>query len=370
VDKNALKTILITGANGFVGTNLYHNLSGDFRLLGLDITGNGAFPPEDLYDWTDLDRLPPVDAIIHLAGKAHDTANTGREEEYFEINLGLTQKIFNWFLQSQSEKFIFFSSVKAITDTVKGEWLTEQDVPDPQTPYGRSKLAAEQYIIERLNDHETKVRGSEGARERGGEGAKERGGEGARERGSEGAKGRGSEGAILESGIWNLESKIIYILRPAMIHGPGNKGNLNLLYKMVKKGIPWPLGAFVNQRSFASMDNVAFVIRQILEKPVSPGIYNLADDEPLSTREIIRLIAESQGKNPVIWNIPRKLIIALAYLGDLVHLPLNRERLKKLTDNYRVSNTKIKTSLGIETLPVEAKEGLMITLKNFCDLNG
>ena len=115
------KSLLITGANGFVGTNLYRHLSGDFRLIGLDIVPGNLYPAEDIFKWDALDSVPPVDAIIHLAGKAHDTANTSSEQEYFDINLGLTKKIFNYFLRSKAERFIFFSSVKAVADTVTGE---------------------------------------------------------------------------------------------------------------------------------------------------------------------------------------------------------------------------------------------------------
>jgi dTDP-D-glucose 4,6-dehydratase len=150
-----------------------------------------------------------------------------------------------------------------------------------------------------------------------------------------------------------------------MIHGPGNKGNLNLLYNLVRKGIPWPLGAFVNQRSFASVGNVAFVIQQILGKEVPGGIYNLADDEMVSTNKIIRLIADSLGRNPRIWKFPRGLIRRIARLGDLLHFPLNSERLNKLTENYWVSNSRIKSALEIESMPVRAVEGLSLTFGSF-----
>jgi len=91
-----------------------------------------------------------IDIIIHLASKAHDTRNTAAEQEYFDINLGLTQRIFEYFLQSGATKFIFFSSVKAVADTVPGEYLTEETEPSPGTPYGRSKLAAEKYLQQQL----------------------------------------------------------------------------------------------------------------------------------------------------------------------------------------------------------------------------
>jgi nucleoside-diphosphate-sugar epimerase len=150
-----------------------------------------------------------------------------------------------------------------------------------------------------------------------------------------------------------------------MIHGPGNKGNLNLLFKLVSKGIPWPLGAFENRRSFASIENLQFVIQQLVEKDIEPGIYQMADDEPLSTNEIIRLIAKSQGRKSRIWNISKKMISLLAKIGDIFHLPLNSERLKKLTESYVVSNQKLKRALGIEKMPVSAVDGMNKTLNSF-----
>ncbi len=319
-----MKTILITGANGFVGSNLYDALSADFHLIGLDITGPGKYPPGDLFGWDDLAKLPPLDAIIHLAGKAHDTANTAREEEYVEVNVRLTKTIFDYFLQSGAEKFIFFSSVKAVADTVQGDVLTEEAIPDPKTPYGKSKLEAEEYI------QQSTINSQQSAASR-----------------------------------LPLPAKQIYILRPAMIHGPGNKGNLNLLYRVVKSGIPWPLGAFDNRRSFASIGNVSFVIRQLLEKPVAPGTYQLADDEPVSTNELIRLMARKLNRKPRILRLSSGLIRALARTGDILYLPLNSERLKKLTETYVVSNAKLKEALGIETMPVQALQGLERTLRSF-----
>jgi nucleoside-diphosphate-sugar epimerase len=323
--------VLITGANGFVGTNLFDALSGDFHLVGIDINGAGKYAMEDFYPWDALEKIPPVHTIIHLAGKAHDTANTSREEEYFEVNVGLTKKIFEYFLQSKAEKFIYFSSVKAVADTLEGMWLKEEDVPDPKTAYGRSKLEAERCILERLKEYNSNKQSP----------------------------------FISPFTKGDKDSKQIYILRPAMIHGPGNKGNLNLLYKVVTSGIPWPLGAYDNQRSFASIDNVAFVIRQLIEKEIAPGTYQVADDETVSTNEIICLISDSTGKKSVIWKLPKGLIRSIAWLGGFIRLPLNSERLKKLTESYCVSNSKIKAALGIEKMPVSGTDGLMKTIASF-----
>jgi nucleoside-diphosphate-sugar epimerase len=315
--------ILITGAFGFVGTNLSRALAaaGKHRLTALDMSEPPAHNYNEFYTWPELDKLSgkPLDAIIHLAGKAHDTGNTAAEQEYFDINLGLTQKIFEFFLQSEAKKFIFFSSVKAAADTVQGDSLTETVEPSPGTPYGRSKLAAENYLLGKPESYRTS----------------------------------------------HTMTKQLYILRPCMIHGPGNKGNLNLLYKLASKGIPWPLGAYENRRSFTSIANLSFVINQLLTKDVPSGIYNMADDEPLSTNRLIELIAESREKQPRIWNISRKWIHLAAKPGDVLPLPLNSERLKKLTESYVVSNAKLKKALGIQTMPVSAEEGMKETLESF-----
>ena len=159
--------------------------------------------------------------------------------------------------------------------------------------------------------------------------------------------------------------KRVYILRPCMIHGPGNKGNLNLLYGVVKRGIPWPLGAFENRRSFTSVDNLCYVIGGLLVKDVASGIYNMGDDEALSTNELITLMCEVLGRQPHIWRLNRGLMEACATLGTWLHLPLNRDRLRKLTENYVVSNAKLKRALGIERMPVRAADGVRKTIRSF-----
>jgi len=320
--------ILITGAFGFVGTNISKAIKNEFNphLIAVDILESNNHIYNEFVEWKAIDKLEwdNLDAVIHLAGKAHDTKNTTEDKTYFDINLGLTQQIFEYFLKSNARKFIFFSSVKAVADQVKGEQLTEEDIPNPQTAYGKSKLAAENYILDTLQNLSHNVR----------------------------------SGSV-------LPDKKVYILRPCMIHGPGNKGNLNLLHKLVQKGIPWPLGNFNNKRSFTSMDNLAFVINRILQTEIAQGIYQMADDEVISTNRLIDLIAVAKGKKSRIWNINKKMIRGFANMGDIFHLPLNSERLKKLTESYVVSNKKIKQALDIECMPVSAEEGMRKTLQAF-----
>ena len=314
-----MNRILITGINGFVGTNFTNKWSGNHTIYGLDIHQPEKNGVEHTFGWDELGKVPPVDAMVHLAGKAHDTKNQSEAQSYFDINTGLTQKIFDYFLQSDARTFIFFSSVKAAADSVPGDVLTEEIVPAPVGPYGESKIRAEEYILNKLS-------------------------------------------AISDQ----LSDKRVFILRPCMIHGPGNKGNLNLLYSVVSKGIPWPLGAYENLRSFCSIDNISYVVEQLIVKEsIASGIYHVGDDEPLSTNDLIKLISESVGKRAHIWRLPKGLMNAAASVGGALKLPLNKERLRKLTENYVVSNAKIKQALGIDKMPVSAKEGMRKTLDSF-----
>lgn len=296
--------VIITGASGFVGKNLTEFLEKQSLVI----------QPVSLRDtsWRSaLDRK--ANAIIHLAGKAHDTSNTSSPQAYFEINRDLTIALFDEFLKSHIQDFFYFSSVKAVADTVEGI-LTEDILPNAVTPYGKSKLESENYLLKQ-----------------------------------------------------NLpEGKRLFIIRPCMIHGPGNKGNLNLLYKIVEKGLPWPLAAFDNNRSFLSVDNLSYLISEMLKnKKIGSGVYNFADDKPVSTNTLIQIIGKSSGKPSKLWPISTGLIKGVAKIGDIINLPLNSERLKKLTESYVVSNQKIKTALNIDRLPLTAEEGLEVTITNF-----
>lgn len=297
-----MEKILITGSSGFVGKNLFTYLD----------KKNSCIHKVSRTELENIQYIESPNAFIHLAGKAHDLKNASNPQEYYDVNFGLTKKVYDAFLQSDAKKFIFISSVKASADTVENV-LTEEDIPAPQTHYGKSKLMAEQYI----------------------------------------------QSQELPAG------KSYYILRPCMIHGPGNKGNLNLLYKFVQKGIPYPLAAFDNKRSFLSIDNLCFIIDALLKKDIPSGIYNVADDEVLATSEVVKLIGQSLRQKARLWKISKSLIKSVAGLGSVLHLPLNAERLQKMTESYVVSNQKIKNALEMSVLPLKAQDGLLHTFKSF-----
>ncbi len=292
---------LLTGFSGFLGKSLGpYLLNRVANVKQLSLRG----------DW--LQSIPSeYNAIIHLAGKAHDTKNTSAADEYFKVNTDLTKQLFDLFLKSNARSFIYVSSVKAAVDSVKGV-LSEETPADPQTPYGQSKLKAEEYILSKpLSD-----------------------------------------------------DRRVYILRPCMIHGPGNKGNLNLIYQVGKRGIPYPLAAFHNQRSFVSVENMCFVISEFLSNDFPSGVYNVADNEPLSTNEIMGMIYAEHGFKNRLVSLPKSIVKFGARMGDLFKLPLNTERLQKMTEDYVVSNRKLIDTLG-KPLPIAAREGMRLTIKSF-----
>jgi nucleoside-diphosphate-sugar epimerase len=299
-----MKRCITIGASGFIGKNLINYLSEH----GQSCT---ALSRKELYNLKKID-FDAFDTVIHTAGLAHDLTNGANGEHYYKANFELTKKLYDRFLHSTAKKFIFISSVKAAADEVDGI-LTENVHPNPKTEYGRTKLMAEQYILRQ-----------------------------------------------------NLPAdKAVYILRPCMVHGQGNKGNLNLLYKIVDAGIPYPLAAFNNRRSFLSINNLCFIINEMVERDDIPSdIYNISDDQPLSTTEVVSILATSVNKNSRLWNFPPKLISFFAWFGDAFHLPLTTERLNKLTANYVVSNAKIKAVLK-KALPLSAADGLKLTAQSF-----
>ena len=305
-----MQKVFITGITGFVGQNLKKYLSSTTSILGVSRIPKSE--EEVSYKELTFEKFNDSNAIIHLAGKAHDLKKTSEDKEYYQVNTELTKTLFDKFLASTCEVFIYMSSVKAAADVVDGV-LTEEEAPNPVTVYGKSKLLAENYILSKEIP----------------------------------------------------KDKRVYILRPCMIHGPNNKGNLNLLYSFVSKGVPYPFGKYENKRSFVSVENLCFIINELIDNPdVDSGVYNIADDASLSTKELVTIIGKTIGKPSRIVSFPKFLINIIAKIGDYLPLPINSERLQKLIENYEVSNDKIKKAIKKE-LPLSSKKGIEKTIASF-----
>lgn len=305
------KKTLITGASGFVGQNLLPYLSTK-GMSTIGFSRNETTNKTITYNALNYTIWNNAFAMVHLAGKAHDFKKTSEDKDYYEANTELTKALFDQFLQSGCEVFIFMSSVKAVADELTSV-LTEDVMPKPITAYGKSKLAAENFILSKEIP----------------------------------------------------SNKRVYILRPCMIHGPKNKGNLNLLYSFISKGIPYPFGKYNNRRSFVSVENLCFIINELINNDkIESGIYNIADDIPLSTINLIQVISEVSGKPSRILKFPKFFVKFIAKVGDFLPLPINSERLLKLTENYEVSNLKIKNAIQ-KKMPMSSIEGIKKTVTSF-----
>ncbi|MFC2125945.1 NAD-dependent epimerase/dehydratase family protein [Bacteroidota bacterium] len=311
-----MSNVLITGITGFIGSNLvkYLNKSSNINVFGQSRDPDRA---KEIFgdmirlcvrdvssDWLDENN---INTIVHLAGIAHDIKGKYKEKDYYHVNFEATRDLYSRFLASStSSKFIFLSSVKAVADTCE-DILDESVEPEPVTPYGKSKLEAEKAIL-----HGIKT------------------------------------------------GKQAYILRPAMVYGPGNKGNLNLLYRFVKSGLPYPLAAFENKRSFLSVHNLCFIVDSLIMQHVPSGIYHLSDGNDLSTNELVDIIGEAGDKHPNKWSVPKLIIRSIASIGTIFKLPFNKQTLQKLTESYRVSNKRITEVLG--DMPYKTQDELINTI--------
>lgn len=292
---------IILGSSGFIGQNL--------------IKRNPNSEGVSLRDGNWKNQISDAEVIINLVGKAHDHKGKATEQDFHYANVDLAKEIFNEFLISNAKLLIHISSIAAQEEFESSKPLKEENQCHPFSSYGKTKREAEEWLLQQ-----------------------------------------------------NLpEKKKLIILRPPMVHGEGDKGNLGLLYKLISKGIPYPLASFDNKRSFISIDNFSYFINQIIENKelLENGIYHISDDEAVSTKEIIEIIKKVENNNTLNLSLPKVLVKFLAKIGDIIPLPLNTKRLKKMTGNLEVSNQKIKNALGITQLPISAKKGIEITIKSF-----
>ncbi len=308
-----MQRIFITGVTGFIGQNLVKYFGSDTAIELVGYSRDGARAKAHLPTRVSIAESysaqffndQKIDTVIHLAGIAHDLSNQYKPTDYYQVNFENTKSLFNEFLKSDATTFVFLSSIKAVID-ISSTPVEESVVPNPVTDYGKSKQQAEEYLLS----------------------------------------------------VKFPDNKRVYILRPCMVHGEGNKGNLNLLYRFAKSGLPYPFGSFENQRSFLSIDNFNFSVDEFVKASLPSGIYHLADDGFLSTKELFVLISRELGKKPRIWNLPAPLILFLfSALGK-------RGMLNKLTEDMMVSNAKLEKLLG-RPFPVEMKEGIRKTIRSF-----
>ena len=260
--------ILVTGANGFIGTQLSETLANSghqVRNTARSIAPNSLITSEmitcDLESADNLDHLTTgCDAIVHLAGRAHVMSDDPATSEslYISANVDVTRRLAQSAARTGVKRMILMSSVKVNGEsTTIDSPFTSQDTPNPQDPYGRSKTEAEQTLWDV-------------------------------------ASTSGLEGVVI---------------RPPLVYGPGVRANFASLIGIVDRGIPLPLGSIRNKRSFVSVDNLIDCIATALQSPNAGGqTFLVSDGQDLSTPELIRAIASSLHKSPMLIPIPTALL--------------------------------------------------------------
>ena len=291
--------LLITGASGFIGTHLIHELS-EFSLEAISSSKDKIGGINNCYSWDKLDEITGTyDAIIHLAGLAHDTSNQRSEKDYFDVNVGLTEKLLDIGDGLQISTFIYLSSVKAVVDSVANHTLTENDKSTATHVYGRSKREAESTIL----NHNSSF------------------------------------------------AKLIY--RPVLVYGSNQKGNLSTLERLLFKGIPLPLKSWRNKRSVLYVKNLCWTIHLGLKTQIESGVYFVADDQPVSTAQLLRYIGKGIGSEPRLFSIPAFII------KMLISFPIRsiQHQANKVFGSLEVSNRKLLIALNIESMPFSTEQG-------------
>lgn len=259
--------ILLTGASGFVGPHVVAALmQAGYRLrlaqrrpaaapecVETVVTGDLSTP----CDWTEA--LAGVDHVVHMAGLAH--AGPGLDEAlYRRINTEATLELARAAATAGVRRFVYLSSIKALSGAFDGPPLVEDAEPAPTDVYGRSKLAAE----------------------------------------------RGLAGLALD---W-------VALRPVLIYGPGVKANMAALLGLAQSPLPLPLGGLRAPRSLLAVENLAEATLFALTPTCPAGrAYTVSDQEPVSVAEMLAAMRSGLGRAPGLLPVPEPLLRALARLA-------------------------------------------------------
>ncbi len=303
-------TVLVTGANGFVGRALCSQLMADGHAVIPAVRRGSGLPDEVVIgdmssstDWCNV--LAGCDAVVHLAARAHVMSDTVKSPLalYRATNTEATLNLARQAADAGVKRFVFISTIKVNGEGRDAAYL-ETDTPAPADAYAISKWEAEQ----------------------------------------------GLHRIAQETGLE------VVILRPPLVYGPGVKANFLRLMRMVGRGWPLPLGAIRNRRSLLYLGNFVDAIWLCVEHPAAAGQTFLLDDgEAVSTPELIRALARTMGRPVWLLAVPVGVLkLAGALLGK-------RAAVARLTGSLFVDDSAIRSRLGW-TPPYSMEAGLAATV--------
>jgi nucleoside-diphosphate-sugar epimerase len=310
--------VLITGGTGFIGGHLLPLLVEKKYLVILAVRHSFSNPQNlplssvsigEINEQTHWgEALQDVDVVIHLAARAHqlNDQSANPETEFQRVNTQGTINLARQAIQAGVKHFIFISSVGAIA-TLSSDILTEETPCHPDSPYGRSKRQAEIGLIELCN-------------------------------------GSGMD--------WT-------ILRPTLVYGAGNPGNMERLIKLIEKNLPLPLGSINNKRSFIYVGNlVDAIVKCINHSQAKNEIFMISDDEDLSTPSLITRLGSALKKTPFLLPFPINLLKLAGQITGQVDV------VDRLLGLLQVDSSKIREKLKWLP-PYTVNEGLQITANWF-----
>lgn len=314
------RTVLVTGANGFIGKALCAELpSRGYRVLAVvrhNIRmklrpGAECLSMDEIDDSTPwMDALKGVDSIVHLAARVHLMRETSADPltEFRRTNVALTLNLARQAAAAGVRRFVFVSSIKVNGEvTPVGQPFNAEDQPRPTDPYGISKHEAEIGLLE----------------------------------------------------IAAATGMDVVIIRPVLVYGMGVKANFHSMMHWLLKGVPLPLGALPNRRSFLALDNLVDLIATCLHHPdASNQIFLASDGEDLSISALLRRTGAALGKSARLIPVPVMVLRGGARLVG------QEAVMQRLCDSLQVDISKTRRVLGW-TPPVDVDDALRETAQHF-----
>jgi UDP-glucose 4-epimerase len=313
-----MEKLLVTGANGFVGAALCQALAAQnvpFLPCVRKHAGSGL-PAPDVFESGDLSgdvdwspALAGCSVVVHLAARVHMMREQAADPDavYQAMNVDATMRLAEQAAQHGVRRFVYVSSVKVNGERTLGRPFRADDVPAPEDPYGRSKLAAEQALRD-----------------------------------------------------WSARTGVeLVIVRPPLVYGPGVRANFLRLMQLVKSGAPLPLGGIRNRRSMVALGNLVDFLMLCATHPAAAGaVWMVSDNHDMSLPELVTKIAAAMGRRPRLLPLPPALLAAgAAVLG-------RSAAAGRLLDSLQVDVSPALDRLGW-TPPLDVDTGIRVAVAPF-----